>query len=149
MCWPNLKVAQKKGLTFHQTRSRAIIIHNTLPAACIVKVVAMSSGEVLYNKIYESPRAPRKVVLKHSWNDGRQDTTSIEERASTAHSGQCRETCSGEIDYWIQGLPHSTVEQEDHRRKVVNKVDSSIQTAPKSRSVESRLEAKTRVQTIQ
>ena len=48
--WANLRVAQKKGLTFYQTRSNAIILHNTLPAECIEKVVALSSGEVVYNK---------------------------------------------------------------------------------------------------
>ena len=36
--WGNLGVAQKKGLTFYQTRSDAINLHNTLPAACIEKV---------------------------------------------------------------------------------------------------------------
>ena len=35
----NLKIAQKKGLTFNQTRSNAIILHNFFPAACIEKVV--------------------------------------------------------------------------------------------------------------
>ena len=64
--WANLRVAQKKGLTFNQTRSNAIILHNTVPSACIEKVVAMSSGEVLYNKMYESLRSPRKVVLNLS-----------------------------------------------------------------------------------
>ena len=35
----NLKIGQKKGLTFNQTRSNAIILHNFFPAACIEKVV--------------------------------------------------------------------------------------------------------------
>ena len=48
--WANSRVAQKNGLTFYQTRSNAIIPHNTLPAACIEKVVVMNSEEVLYNK---------------------------------------------------------------------------------------------------
>ena len=60
----NLRVAQKKGLTFHQTRSNAIILHNSLPTACIEKVVVMNSEEVLHHKMYESPGSPRKVVLK-------------------------------------------------------------------------------------
>ena len=65
--WAKLRVAQKKGLTFFQTRSKTIILHNTLPAACIEKVVAMNSGEVRKTKMYESPRSPRKVVLKPGW----------------------------------------------------------------------------------
>ena len=56
----NLRVAQKKGLTFYQARSDAIILHNTLPAACIEMVVAMSSGVQSY-KMYESPRSLGKV----------------------------------------------------------------------------------------
>ena len=42
-----------------------------------------------------------------------------------------------EIDYRIQGLPYSTVQQEVHTRKeAVKKVDSSIRNASKSRGVE-------------
>ena len=54
----NLKVAQKKGLEFYQTRSNEIILYNTLLAICIEKVGYMKSGEELYNKVYQSPRLP-------------------------------------------------------------------------------------------
>ena len=43
-------LAIKKGLTFYQTRSNAIILQETLPAYCIPKVVRMETGEVLYEK---------------------------------------------------------------------------------------------------
>ena len=33
--WVDLKLAQKKGLKFNQTRSNAIILYNTHPAYCI------------------------------------------------------------------------------------------------------------------
>ena len=36
--WVDIKLAQKKGLKFYQTRSNAIILYNTLPAYCIPKV---------------------------------------------------------------------------------------------------------------
>ena len=49
--WIDLKLAQKKGLKFYQTRSNAIILHDTLPAYCISKVFVMETGEVLYEKI--------------------------------------------------------------------------------------------------
>ena len=46
---------------------------------------------------------------------------------STDHSSTYRETCSGEIDFRIQGLHHWTDQQEDHTRKeAVKTVDSSI-----------------------
>ena len=40
----------KKGLTFYQTRSNAIILQGTLPAYCIPKVVRLKIGEVVYER---------------------------------------------------------------------------------------------------
>ena len=38
--WVDIKHPLKKGLKFYQTRSNAIILHETLPAYCIPKVVS-------------------------------------------------------------------------------------------------------------
>ena len=38
-----------------------------LPAYCIPKVVRLKNGEVLYDKVYMSPRPPPKISLKHEW----------------------------------------------------------------------------------
>ena len=65
--WVGIKLAQKKGLKFYQTRSNAIILYNTLPAYCIPKVVRMETEEIIYEKVYESPRMPPKVSLRHDW----------------------------------------------------------------------------------
>ena len=65
--WVDIKLAQKKGLKFYQTRSNAIILHETLPAYCIPKVVRMENGEVIYEKVYESPRLPPKISLRNDW----------------------------------------------------------------------------------
>ena len=79
--------------------------------------------------VYEPPRSPRKVAVKPAWHEGRKDTASVEDRASNVHSSKHEETCCGEIDYRIQGLPHSTVEQDDHTRKeVVNKLIHQFET---------------------
>ena len=67
ICWVDINLAMKKGLKFYQTRSHAIILHETLPAYCIPKVVRMETGEVLYEKVYISPRPPPKISLKHEW----------------------------------------------------------------------------------
>ena len=67
MYWVDIKLAQKKGLKFYQTRSNAIILHETLPAYCIPKVVRMEIGEVKYEKVYMSHRPPPKISLKHEW----------------------------------------------------------------------------------
>ena len=63
----DINLAIKKGLTFYQTRSNAIILQGTLPAYCIPKVVRMNTGEVLYEKVFMSPRPPPKISLKHEW----------------------------------------------------------------------------------
>ena len=65
--WVDINLAIKKGLTFYQTRSNAIILQDTLPACCIPKVVRMETGEVIYEKVFMSPRPPPKIYLKHDW----------------------------------------------------------------------------------
>ena len=67
MYWVDINLALKKGLKFYQTRSNAIILHETLPAYCLPKVVRMETEEVTYEKVCESPRQPRKISLKHDW----------------------------------------------------------------------------------
>ena len=53
---------QKIGST-----SILLFLQETLPASCIPKVVRMKTGEVLYEKLYMSPRPPPKISLKHEW----------------------------------------------------------------------------------
>ena len=65
--WVDINLATKKGLTFYQTRSNAVILQETLPAYCIPKVVTMKTGEVLSEKVHVSPRPRPKISLKHEW----------------------------------------------------------------------------------
>ena len=65
--WVDINLALKKGLKFYQPRSNAIILHETLPAYCIPKVVRLEIGEVIYEKVYASPRSPPKISFKHDW----------------------------------------------------------------------------------
>ena len=65
--WVDINLALKKELKFYQTRSNAIILHETRPAYCIPKVVRMETGEVIYEKVNASPRPPPKISLKHDW----------------------------------------------------------------------------------
>ena len=67
--WAGIDLAIRKGLTFYQTRSNAIILQGTLPAYCIPKVVRLKTGKVLYEKSYMSPRPPPKISLRHD-HDG-------------------------------------------------------------------------------
>ena len=64
VCWVDINLALKKGLKFHQTRSNAIILHETLPACCIPQVVRMETGEVIFEKVYVSPR---NMTGKENW----------------------------------------------------------------------------------
>ena len=61
------QLAQREGLKFYQTRSNAIILHDTLPTYCIPKVVVMESGENKNEKVYMSPRPPPKISFKDNW----------------------------------------------------------------------------------
>ena len=65
--WVDINLALRKGLKFYQTRSNAIILHETLPAYCFPKVVRMETGEAIYEKAYASLRHPPKISLKHNW----------------------------------------------------------------------------------
>ena len=65
--WVDIKLAQKKGLKFCQTRSNAIILQETLPAYCIPEVVRMETGDIKNEKVFESPRLPPKISLRHDW----------------------------------------------------------------------------------
>ena len=78
--WVNLRMAQQKGLTFYQTLSNAIILHDSVPADYIEKVVNMNSTEVLYESAYVSPRPAPKIVLKESWQSRCEDDPQTEER---------------------------------------------------------------------
>ena len=50
--WVAIKLAQRKGFKFYQTRSNAIILYDTLPAYCISKAIVMKSEEIIYQKVY-------------------------------------------------------------------------------------------------
>ena len=67
MYWVEIKLAQKKRFKFYQTRSNAIILYNTLPAYCIPKPIKMETGEIVYEKLYESPRPPPRISFKDNW----------------------------------------------------------------------------------
>ena len=62
--WVDIKLAQKRGFKFHQTRSNAIILHDTLQAHCIPKAIMMGTGEIIYENVHASPRHPPKIFFK-------------------------------------------------------------------------------------
>ena len=62
LAWYKQKVWKK-----FQTRSNAIILYDTFPAYCIPKVVRMETGEIIFEKVYASPRPPPKISLRDNW----------------------------------------------------------------------------------
>ena len=142
--WYNLRVAQKErdcsSIKHDQTRS---FLCNTLPAVCIGKVVIRKSGEELYNKTYQTPLVPQRIVLEPNLHYGRQDTT----------GNFWRWKVQGNLSWCIRLqdsriAPFSCPAAGSHPQGSSPKVDLSIRDASKSRSVESRPEAKSRVQPI-
>ena len=84
----------------------------------------MKTGEDLYCKVHQSPRFAR-VVLTPNSQYGRQDLSNPEARTSADHQSERRakheetrrsrygESRRGNVDYRIQGTPHSVVQRED------------------------------------
>ena len=64
--WIHLARAQEKGLQFWQTRSHATIVHDSVPADCIEKVLSENGDKTLYQRLSMLRPAP-KIVLKDVW----------------------------------------------------------------------------------
>ena len=142
--WCNLKLAQKKGIQFYQTRSHAIVLFNTLLAICFEKAVSMKTKEEQYHKGYQSLRLPR-IILKPNSRSGQQDQHEQEARKSSDHqrvSGSYGETRSGNVDFRIPGIPHSiTVQQQDtNRKETVKKLIQLFENHPNKESFPAGLE---------
>ena len=119
----NLKLAQEKSLQFYQTRSHAVVLQNTLPAACFEKAVCMKTTDELYQKVRLTPRVQR-VVLKSTSQCGVQDPQNQDARSSWEPSSDPKsygETCSNIVDYRIAGGPLSAVEPQNTIRENIVK----------------------------
>ena len=131
--WCNLKLAQKRGLQFYQTRSHAIVLYNILLAICTEKAVCMKTEEELYHNVYQSPRVLR-IFLKPNSQSGQQDQPGQEARKSSDHqsaSGSYGESRSGNDDCRIPGILHSTVQQQDtNRKETVKKLIQQFENHP-------------------
>ena len=125
--WCNLKLAQERGLQFYQTRSQAVVLYKTLPAACIEKAVCMKTQDELYQKVRSTPSVPRVVLKSNSQYDlqhpQNQDARLSWEPSSDPKS--YREICNNTVDHRISGVPLSAVEQQNTIRE--NKVKRLIE----------------------
>ena len=63
--WVDINLALKKGLKFYQTRSNAVILHETLPGLLYSESCSkVETGEVIHEKEYASPRPHSKDFLE-------------------------------------------------------------------------------------
>ena len=100
----DFQLAQRKGLKFYQKRSNAIILYDTLPAYCISKAIVMKSEEIIYQRVYVSPRPPPKISYKDNWMcdldsdiaGSSKDTRRIEPKSKTQLSSTVRPVCGQE-----------------------------------------------------
>ena len=92
----------------------------------------------MYNKTFQSPTVPQRIALKPNLHFGRQDTTSSDARTSfhlaSKHKDNCdggtyKETCPCEVNFSIQRLAQSAVQEHDHiRKEAVQKLIHQFET---------------------
>ena len=112
--WCILKFAQEKGLQFYQTRSHAVVLHNTLFAEFMEKAVCMKTQEELYKKIRLTPRV-RQVALESNSQHGPQDPQNQDVRSSWETSSTEKSVptqCTTQyLEYFLQSsssIQHAT-----------------------------------------
>ena len=153
--WVDIQLAQRKGLKFCQTRCNAIILHDTLPAFCISKVVVMESGEIIYQKVFVSPRPPPKISYTDNWMKelnsevagSSKDTQRIQPKPKTHLSRTVRlvggqeSTKLEELDIYfrVPRLSHAVVKEAEHFR--VQELVKKVRKSSSSRSTSSRFAA--------
>ena len=114
--WSNLKLRLTKRTAFHQTRSNAVILYDTLHAEFIEKAMCMKTKDQLYQRESARPRG----VLKANSQSGSQDLPVQESRSSWESQQDAEsygETRSNTTDHRILGIPISTVRLQDARRE--------------------------------
>ena len=131
--WCNLRLAQRKGLQIYQTRSHAITLSSTLPAICVEKVVCMKTVEEYLCKVYQSPRLPRDTLAPNPQHSRKDPHNPDARESDNNESEKCkhRGTCSGNIDFRIPGIPHSTGERVDtNHKETVERFIEQIENHP-------------------
>ena len=92
--WCNLKLAQRKGLQFYQTRSHAIALFNALLAICVEKVFFMKAGEgFFFFAKFSNPQGYRESYSRQICNmDVRILPTPSREHPPTIKANKTRST---------------------------------------------------------
>ena len=86
----NLPGAQKKGLTFYQTQSSAIILHDPVPADCVARVVNMKSKRNSVRGCVFITSSGTKDCFEHSLEVRHEDHQHADGRKSDVEHGETR-----------------------------------------------------------
>ena len=65
--WDDIQLAQRKRIEVLSNKIDAVILYATLPAYCFSKAIVMKSAEILYQKVYVSPRPPPTMSYTNNW----------------------------------------------------------------------------------
>ena len=106
--WVDMQLAQRKGLKFYRTRSNAVILYDTLPASYISKAIVMKSEEIIYEKVYVSPRPPPTISFK--------------------------DNCMKELDSEVAGSSKDTQRIEQKKTNYQERRDPKVDKNPPKRS---------------
>ena len=85
-----LSRAQDLRLQFGQTKSNAIIVHQSVPYRCIDRVVGDNGGRIIFQRIL-TPRPGPKVILRDTWIPQQQQQQQKEQQPQPQYSesGNC------------------------------------------------------------
>ena len=126
--WINWWNAQEKGLQLWQKWSRAIILHDSVPADCIEKVVCLQGDKTVYQRI-PTPRPAPKIVLKHAWQVEKRHT--VKQRAVV---------CGGRpLQHWSL-CSRSTIKSSTRKDDQDSRIGEQAQNAIPKRICHCRLE---------
>ena len=129
VCWINLARAQDKGLQFWQTRSNAVIVHNSVPTDCIFKVISQRGERTLFQRL-STPRPAPKIVLKSARQPQQQQDTS-ESSASGTRKLERRDESTVEtepefkVDFRIEGIAQDVILKDDERMGKIQEVEEN------------------------
>ena len=111
----------------------------------------MKTGEDLYCKVHQCPRLPRVVLTPKLQLEARKSTDHQSEQSvkyretcrshfedtrrkhlEESQRGKYREPYRGNVDYRIQGTPHSTVQKEEdsNRKEIVKRLNQQFENHP-------------------
>ena len=133
--WFGLQMAHDEGLVFWQTISTAIILNDSTPADCLLKVVKRNH-EKLYQRTQPESQVTPQVVLRASW---RQDQLSSEKPEACCSSsdhlspvklGATTVAWVPRVDTRSQRVPHAESDEEEHWKKLISGVVRAMLTDP-------------------